>query len=101
MKVIKNWNQEIFKAAVMLLQNAVPGLTATQLMAALKEYEESPEQKPKSPDMLTVAETAKILNVHTVTVQRYLTTGLLPRIKVGKRMVRIPREAVNKLFTEE
>jgi excisionase family DNA binding protein len=49
-------------------------------------------------DLLTVQETAAMLRVSTVTVRRYIASGRLAAIRVG-RGVRIEREAVEHFVT--
>ena len=49
-------------------------------------------------ELLTVEETAKMLKVAPITVRRYIQSGRLPAVKVG-RGVRLRREAVEALLT--
>jgi excisionase family DNA binding protein len=44
-------------------------------------------------ELLTVAETAKLLKVNPMTVRRYIQDGRLPAVRVGRR-VRVHKEAV-------
>jgi excisionase family DNA binding protein len=48
-------------------------------------------------ELLTIAETAKLLKVTPTTVRRYISTGQLPALKFGRR-VRIRKEAVEGLL---
>lgn len=43
---------------------------------------------------LSVAEVAKILSVHYVTVHRWITDGTLPAYRIGARTIRIRPEDV-------
>ena len=49
-------------------------------------------------DLLTIAETAKLLKVTPTTVRRYVSAGQLPAFKVG-RGVRIRKEAIEDFLT--
>jgi excisionase family DNA binding protein len=49
-------------------------------------------------DLLTIAETAKLLKVTPTTVRRYIHAGQLPAFKVG-RQVRIRKTAVENLLS--
>lgn len=45
-------------------------------------------------ELLTVQETARLLKVSTITIRRYIASGRLPAVKVG-RVVRVRREAID------
>jgi excisionase family DNA binding protein len=47
-------------------------------------------------ELLTVQETAEMLKVNPITVRRFIATGRLHAVRVG-RGVRVPKEAVDKL----
>ena len=49
-------------------------------------------------ELLTIQETAALLKLSPVTIRRYVASGRLPAVKVG-RAVRIRREAVDGLLT--
>jgi excisionase family DNA binding protein len=55
--------------------------------------------------LLTVKDVAKILQVHTVTIRRYLNKGILKGIKVdsikGKGRWRIPEESLQDIINKE
>lgn len=51
-------------------------------------------------ELLRVEEAAELLNVKPSTVRAWLLRRKLPHVKVGRRAVRIPREALVKLITE-
>jgi excisionase family DNA binding protein len=51
------------------------------------------------PDLLTMAEAAKLLKVSTVTLKRWLKQGLLPAYHVGPRAIRIRRADLAKVLT--
>jgi excisionase family DNA binding protein len=47
-------------------------------------------------DLLTVRETAAMLRVNPITVRRYIASGRLEAVRVGRR-IRVPLEAVGRL----
>ena len=47
-------------------------------------------------ELLTVYETARLLKVSPITIRRYIASGRLPAVRVG-RLVRLDREAVEAL----
>ena len=49
-------------------------------------------------ELLTVAEIADILRVTPITVRRFIASGRLPAVRVGKA-VRVRKEAVEQLLT--
>lgn len=49
-------------------------------------------------ELLTVQETAKELKVAPITIRRYIASGRLPAVKVGKG-IRVRREAVERFVT--
>ena len=51
-------------------------------------------------DLLRVEEAAEFLNVKPSTIRAWLLRRKLPKVHVGARCVRIPREALEKLITE-
>lgn len=48
--------------------------------------------------MLTLGETADLLHVSECTVRRWAKTGLLPASRVGRQLLRIPSDAVERLM---
>ncbi len=51
-------------------------------------------ERPQLPPMYSIAETAEALGVSTNTVDRLLSEGILPRVKIGRRLTRIPLAAI-------
>lgn len=49
-------------------------------------------------DLLTVEETAKLLKVSQITIRRYISSGRLPAVRIG-RGVRIERDSIEDLLT--
>ena len=62
------------------------------------------EDKVKLPELLTIAQVAKILNVHIATLRRWDKNGKLKAIRVGMRSGvgerRYHREDIIKLITK-
>lgn len=51
-------------------------------------------------DLLSPAEVSEILKVSKRTVLRWLEKGKLPGIRVGDRLIKIPREGLDNIITE-
>jgi len=51
-------------------------------------------------DLLRVEEAADFLNVKPSTIRAWLLRRKLPKVRVGARAVRVPREALEKLIAE-
>ena len=86
-------------AAATLFQAENPGFTPAVLREALKAYKpegatiEQPKQR-----LLTRREAADRLSVSLQSVNRYLRDGILRRVKVGPRLVRIDPASVEGLL---
>src|SRR5579884_3539173 len=50
-------------------------------------------------ELLTIQETAQTLKVAPLTVRRYIQSGMLPAVKVG-RGIRVRKEALDQLVTD-
>jgi excisionase family DNA binding protein len=48
-------------------------------------------------ELLTVQETAKLLKLSPITIRRYIGSGRLPAVRIG-RAIRVRREAVEELL---
>ena len=51
-------------------------------------------------DLLTIKESAELLKVHPNTIRNLLVRGSIQGIRVGPRIVRIPKSALEALLTE-
>lgn len=49
--------------------------------------------------LLTREEAAEVLRVSVSTIDRYLRDGTIPRVRVGKRLVRIERADLDRILT--
>ena len=85
---------EILASATAMLNQYFPDLTAESLIEKLTVK----KAEVKSDKLLTMKETAKKLTVSTMTISRMLNAGLLPRVHVSPRNVRIPEQAVEKFL---
>jgi|GEM_PF-2526385 len=52
---------------------------------------------PALSELLTVSEAAKILRVHAHTVRKLIHSGDLPVVRVGAKILRIPRSDLLKI----
>lgn len=74
-------------------------VTADIIAAALRQYEAAPIAAPAAsqsamPALLRKREVAKELAVSVRTVERLITAGSLPTVKVGQRSIRVPATAL-------
>ena len=101
MQIRQRINPAILAAATGMLQPFVPELTPQRLLAALKTQDEGLPAIPAAaiPEKpLNRKEAAALLAVSLNTVNRYMNTGLLRRIKIGPRVVRIDPASVRELL---
>lgn len=54
---------------------------------------------PGAPQFYTVAEVADIMRVSRMTIYRMVHSGELPAVRVGKNSYRVPRSALDQLFS--
>lgn len=92
----------IMNGVTEILKPLFPKITTQDLIDALKKHLDQkneikiPSAIPEKP--LTRQEAAALLAVSLNTVNRYMNTGLLRRIKIGPRVVRIDPASVRKLI---
>jgi len=48
------------------------------------------KEKPSAPEFIRVSEAARVLDVNRNTIYRGIDAGLIPAVKVGGRVYRIP-----------
>ena len=85
-------------AAVAVLRPYVPGLTATELVEALRNRNKPTLSSPTIRKPLTRKQAAEILQVSIASVNRRMKDGTLRAFKVGKRAVRIDPVSVESLL---
>lgn len=98
MKVSKNIPPALLQGATAMLASYIPELSPTTLAAALEEFKGDTPQRRES--MLKKGEACRILGVAPATLDRYLRDGLLHRVKVGTRLVRIAPAEVDALLRQ-
>lgn len=57
------------------------------------------QHSPNAPQFFTVAEVADTMRVSRMTIYRMVHSGELPAVRVGKNSYRVPRSALDQLFT--
>ena len=91
---------EIATAAATVLFPYIPGLTPAFLGEALENYKPNATSEkdahPKKP--LTRKEAAKELGVSVQSVDRYVSSGRLTRVRYSARAIRISAESVYNLM---
>lgn len=101
MKVLEI-NPTVLESAVVLLKSAVPEITPESLVAALKKYEiDEPAQNLSIERPLTINETCALLQVSRIALNKYIKTGRLRAVKLGRRTVRITPDSIRKLLNME
>jgi excisionase family DNA binding protein len=60
---------------------------------------DEPIEQLKAKEFLTVEEVANLLNCSKRTAYYYIGTGLIKAVNLGKRMIRVKRIEIDKLFT--
>ena len=103
MKINKNLPTEILNAATALLSQYVPGLSANDLLKAIKSYNmdsevATPKQNARPQKPYTRQEAAELLGVAMPTIDRYMANGTLKRIRYSAHSVRITPESVHSLM---
>ena len=91
---------EIVTAVVTMLSPYFPGLTPAILTDALETYNPNAEAEKGSRPLkpLTRKEAANELGVSVPTVDRYIASGRLARVKYSARAIRISVESVYALM---
>ena len=98
MQIRQRITPAILAAASGMLQPFVPELTPQGLLAALKNHEAGHPAAATAEKPLTRKEAAALLSVSLNSVNRYMNTGLLRRVKIGPRVVRIDPASVRELL---
>lgn len=101
MKVKEEINEQVIAAAVSMLQPYAPDLTPTSLIEALENHNSAVSNTPKVEKPMTRQEVSKLLGVSLVTINRYLNSDKLRRIKLSGRTVRIDPESIRKFIGQE
>lgn len=100
MKIKNGISPAILVAATSMLQQYIPDLTPTNLVAALKAFETTPDETSKRVTRQSVEkpytckEVCELLGVTRSTVGRYLKEGRLRGVRLSPRVTRIDPESV-------
>jgi len=103
---ITRFTPAALQVAVLSLRSGCPDLDETRLLRALRDFQPNTE-KPKEHllvepgKMLRPVEVASRLNCSRMQVFRLMRAGILPRVKLGARSVRIPESALVRLEGEK
>ena len=99
MNISTRISPQIINAAVALLSASIPELSAAKLMDALKTYDgggSAHAERPERP--YTRKEAAQLLGVSLPTIDRYMASGRLKRVRFSAHAVRIAPESVRALL---
>ena len=91
----------IIMVAVGLLLPYIPAITSDTLQRALETINSpntSPEKAPRPQKPYTRKGAAEMLGVSIPTIDRYLASGQLTRVRYSARAIRISAESVHKLM---
>ena len=106
MKIKNGISPAILVAATSMLQQYIPDLTPTNLVAALKAFETADEtakrmtrQSVEKP--YTCNEVCELLGVTRSTVGRYLKEGRLRGVRLSPRVTRIDPESVRAALSSD
>lgn len=100
MKIKNGISPAILVAATSMLQQYIPDLTPTNLVAALKAFETAPDETAKRMTRQSVEkpytcnEVCELLGVSRSTVGKYLKEGRLRWVRLSPRVTRIDPESV-------
>ena len=91
----------IILATVGLLLPYIPNITSDNLQKALETIncpDTTPEKDPRPQKPYTRKGAAEMLGVSLPTIDRYLASGHLTRVRYSARAIRISAESVHKLM---
>ena len=92
---------EIVTAAVAILSTCIPGLTPVALLNALENINTpnaSPDKDARPQKPYTRKGAAEMLGVSIPTVDRYMASGRLARVRYSPRAIRISADSVHALM---
>ena len=98
MQIANRITPAVIQAATAMLSPYVPEISPTGLVAALRAYSVTGENKTTAEKPLTRKEVAELLGLSIQTINRMLNRGTLKRIHVGERAVRIDRKSVRAIL---
>ncbi len=89
---------EVLTAATGMLQQFVPELSPENLILAIKQFNREVPEGEAVAKPLTRERAAELLSVSKNTITAYMNSGLLRRIHIGPRIVRIDPQSVQDLL---
>lgn len=98
MQIRQRITPAVLAAATAMLQPYIPELSPESLVAALKNHNPGRPSTVIAEKPLTRQEAAALLSVSLNSVTRYMNAGLLKRIHIGERTVRIDPQSVRDLL---
>ncbi len=101
MQIRQRITPAVLAAATGMLQSFIPELSPESLVAALKNHETGKPSTVIAEKPLTRQEAAALLSVSLNSVTRYMNAGILRRVKMGPRLVRIDPQSVRNLLDEK
>ncbi len=98
---IKTVTPPILNAAVSMLQPFAPELSPNALMDAIRTYDQATNAKPSCniEKPLTRRDVATLLGCSLNTINRYLNSGRLQKIRLTPRSIRITSASVKALLS--
>jgi len=101
MQIRQKITPAVLAAATGMLQPFVPELSPQNLVAALKNHNSGKCEEAVAEKPLTRQEAAKLLSVSLNSITRYMNAGILRRISMGPRLVRIDPQSVRNLLDQK
>ena len=101
MQIRQKITPAVLAAATGMLQPFIPELSPQGLVAALKTYNSGEAAEETTEKPLTRQEAAKLLSVSLNSITRYMNSGILRRISMGPRLVRIDPQSVRNLLEQQ
>lgn len=98
MQITQRITPAVLAAATGMLQPFIPELSPQGLVAALKNHEAGKPSTVIAEKPLTRQEAAALLSVSLNSVNRYMNIGVLRRIQISPRLVRIDPQSVRDLL---
>ena len=98
MKIDSKIPTSVIQAAAAMFSPYIPEINPQNLIQALRDFASGKNENIERP--LTRKEAAEILSISLPTVNRLLNDGILRRIRVSKKCVRIDPESIKNLINQ-
>lgn len=100
MQILKKITPEVIQATTAMLSPYIPEISPTALIKALADYQTSgiADTAKSFERPLTREETGEILGLSMPTINRLLNRGILRRIKISRKAVRVDPGSVRELL---